>query len=160
MVSDESGGRLPRQRRTPRTPTRASTGQARLSALTPEAKDALGGAELPVTQFPFRVGLDSRGATRAVARIVMDRRRAGSRPSNELYLAEPEPATNVSREHFQIEHNGAQYVLVDRQSACGTLVEGRLVGGKHAGGAVPLRDGDVIIVGTSASRFVFKFRVG
>jgi len=25
---------------------------------------------------------------------------------------------------------------------------------------VPLRDGDVIIVGTSASRFVFKFRAG
>lgn len=141
------------------TPTQASTGQAGLSALTPEAKDALGGAELPVTQFPFRVGLESR-ARRAVARIVMDRRRPGSRPSNELYLAEPEPATNVSREHFQIEHNGAQYVLVDRQSACGTLVEGRVVGGKQAGGAVPLRDGDVIIVGTSASRFVFKFRAG
>ena len=90
----------------------------------------------------------------------MDRRRPGSRPNNELYLAEPEPATNVSREHFQIEHNGAQYVLVDRQSTCGTLVEGRVVGGKQAGGAVPLRDGDVIIVGTSASRFVFKFRAG
>ena len=142
------------------TPAQASTGRAGLSALTPEAKDALGGAELPVTQFPFRVGLDSRGATRAVARIVMDRRRPGSRPSNELYLAEPEPATNVSREHFQIEHNGAQYVLVDRQSRYGTLVEGRVVGGKQAGGAVPLKNGDVIIVGTSASRFVFKFRAG
>jgi hypothetical protein len=160
MASDESGGRRPRQRKAPATLAQASTGQAGLSALTPEAKDALGGAELVVTQFPFRVGLDSRGATRALARIVMDRRRPGSRPTNELYLAEPEPATNVSREHFQIEHNGAQYVLVDRQSACGTLVEGRLVGGKHAGGAVPLSDGDVIIVGTSASRFVFKFRVG
>jgi hypothetical protein len=160
MASDESGGRRPRQRNAPTTPTQASTGQAGLSALTPEAKAALGGADLPVTQFPFRIGLDSRGATRAAARIVMDRRRPGNRPSNELYLAEPEPATNVSREHFQIEHNGAQYVLVDRQSTCGTLVEGRLVGGKQAGGAVPLRDGDVIIVGTSASRFVFKFRAG
>jgi pSer/pThr/pTyr-binding forkhead associated (FHA) protein len=67
---------------------------------------------------------------------------------------------NVSREHFQIEHNGTQYVLVDRQSTCGTLVEGQVVGGKQAGGAVPLRDGDVIIVGTSASRFAFKFRAG
>lgn len=141
------------------TATHASTGQAGLAALTPEAKDALGGAELPITQFPFRVGRESR-ARRAVARIVMDRRRPGSRPNNELYLAEPEPATNVSREHFQIEHNGAQYVLVDRQSACGTLVEGRVVGGKQAGGAVPLRDGDVIIVGTSTSRFAFKFRAG
>jgi hypothetical protein len=158
MVSDEAGGRRPRQRKVAVTPAHASTGQAMLAALTPEANDALGGAQLPFTQFPFRVGLESRGATRAVARIVMDRRRPGSRPNNDLYLPEAEPASNVSREHFQIEHNGAQYVLVDRQSACGTLVEGRLVGGKRAGGAVLLRDGDVIIVGTSASRFVFKFR--
>ena len=142
------------------TPAQASTGQPALFALTPEAKDALRGAELPITQFPFRVGRDSRGARRAVARIVMDRRRAVRRPNNELYLPEPESATNVSREHFQIEHNGTQYVLVDRQSTCGTLVEGQVVGGKQAGGAVPLRDGDVIIVGTSASRFVFKFRAG
>jgi pSer/pThr/pTyr-binding forkhead associated (FHA) protein len=142
------------------TPTQASSGQATLAALTPEAKDAIGGAELPITRFPFRVGRDSRGARRAVARIIMDRRRPVSRPNNELYLPEPEQATNVSREHFQIEHNGAQYVLVDRQSTCGTLVEGQMVGGKQAGGAVPLRDGDVIIVGTSASRFVFKFRAG
>ena len=142
------------------TSTQASSGQAALAALTPEAKDAIGGAELPITRFPFRVGRDSRGARRAVARIIMDRRRPVSRPNNELYLPEPEQATNVSREHFQIEHNGAQYVLVDRQSTCGTLVEGQMVGGKQAGGAVPLRDGDVIIVGTSASRFVFKFRAG
>ena len=159
-MSAESGGRRPRQRTAPITPAQASIDRAGLSALTPEAKDALGGAELPVTQFPFRVGLESRGAARAVARIVMDRRRPGSRPNNDLYLSEPEPATNVSREHFQIEHNGAQYVLVDRQSTFGTLVEGRVVGGKRAGGAVPLRNGDVIIVGTSASRFVFKFRAG
>ena len=138
MGSDETGGRRPRQKRAPMTPARASTGQPALAALTPEAKDALRGAELPITQFPVRVGRDSRGARRAVA----------------------DPATNVSREHFQIEHNGVQYVLVDRQSTCGTIVEGQVVGGKQAGGAVPLRDGDVIIVGTSASRFVFKFRAG
>jgi hypothetical protein len=49
-------------------------------------------------------------------------------------------------------------VLVDRQSTCGTIVEGRVIGGKHVGGAAPLHDGDVIIVGTSSSRYVFKFR--
>jgi hypothetical protein len=35
-----------------------------------------------------------------------------------------------------------------------------VVGGQSMGGAASLRDGDVIIVGTSASRYVFKFRVG
>jgi pSer/pThr/pTyr-binding forkhead associated (FHA) protein len=141
------------------TSTQPATGRVALAALTPEAKSAIGGAELSITSFPFRVGRDSRGK-RAVARVLMDRRRTASRPNNELYLTEPDPATNVSREHFQIEHNGTQYVLVDRQSTCGTIVEGQVVGGKQAGGAVILRDGDVIIVGTSASRFAFKFRVG
>lgn len=133
------------------------TTTAALAALTPEAKVAIGGAQLAIGTFPFRVGRDSRAGKRPIARVLMDRRRPVSRPNNELYLPEPEPATNVSREHFQIEHNGAQYVLVDRQSTCGTIVEGQVVGGKQTGGAVPLRDGDVIIVGTSASRYVFKF---
>jgi pSer/pThr/pTyr-binding forkhead associated (FHA) protein len=133
--------------------------RAALAALTPEARTALGGPELVITAFPFRVGRDSRGARRAVARILMDRRRGASRPNNELYLSEVDPAADVSREHFQIEHNGIDYVLIDRQSSCGTLVEGQQVGGKQAGGAVVLHDGDVIIVGTSASRYAFKFRV-
>lgn len=131
-----------------------------LAALTPEARDALGAAEIEITRFPFRVGRESRGAQRAVARIVLERRRPGNRPNNELYLVEHEEPMNVSREHFQIEDNGTGYVLVDRQSTCGTLVEGKVVGGRQAGGAAPLADGDVIIVGTSSSRYVFKFRVG
>ncbi len=141
------------------TSPQPATERVALVALTPEARSAIGGADLPITAFPFRVGRDSRGK-RAVARVLMDRRRKASRPNNELYLSEADPATNVSREHFQIEHNGTQYVLVDRQSTCGTIVEGQVVGGKQAGGAVVLHDGDVIIVGTSASRFAFKFRVG
>ena len=65
----------------------------------------------------------------------------------------------MSREHLQIQHNGTHYVLVDSQSTCGTIVEGMVVGGRGAGGAAPLNDGDVIIVGTSSSPYVFKFRL-
>jgi len=65
----------------------------------------------------------------------------------------------VSREHLMIQHNGTSYVLIDRQSVCGTIVEGAEVGGRGRGGAVPLKDGDVIIVGTSSSPYIFKFRV-
>ena len=64
----------------------------------------------------------------------------------------------MSREHFQIQHNGTDYVLVDRKSTCGTIVEGAVIGGGRAGGEVRLNDGDVIIVGTSQSPYVFKFR--
>ncbi len=133
--------------------------RATLVALTPEAGAALGGAEVEIASFPFRVGRESRGRPRPSTRTLADRRRTGSRPTNELYLAETAEGLNVSREHFQIEHNGAHHVLVDRQSHHGTIVEGTLVGGRNSGGAVPLNDGDVIIVGTSRSPYVFKFRL-
>jgi hypothetical protein len=140
------------------TPQEALARRPALAALTPEARDALGAPEIEITCLPFRVGRESRVPRRAAGRVVMERRRAGTRPNNDLYLTERDEPLNVSREHFQIEHNGTHWVLVDRQSSCGTIVEGQVIGGKHAGGAAALRHGDVIIVGTSSSRFAFKFR--
>ena len=139
----------------------ASSGNPRaiLVALTPETRAALGGAEAQISVFPFRVGRDSRGLRRAAPRTLVDRRKRAGRPTNELYLAEAGEPFQVSREHLQILHNGARYVLVDRQSACGTIVEGTVIGGDHRGGAVQLNDGDVIIVGSSRSPFVLKFRL-
>jgi hypothetical protein len=52
---------------------------------------------------------------------------------------------------------GDAYFLEDRGSACGTLVEGRAIGGARSGGRCALREGDVIIPGGSGSRFAFKF---
>ena len=130
-----------------------------LVALTPEARAALGGAEVEIGLFPFRVGRDSRSGPRATPRSAAERRMPGTPPTNELYLAEPSEVVNVSREHFQIQYDGTSYVLVDRQSTCGTLVEGAVIGGAKAGGEVQLSDGDVIIVGTSQSPYIFKFRV-
>jgi predicted nucleotidyltransferase len=40
---------------------------------------------------------------------------------------------------------------------CATIVEGQSVGSAARGGSIPLHDGDVIIVGTSLSPYVFKF---
>jgi pSer/pThr/pTyr-binding forkhead associated (FHA) protein len=134
--------------------------RASLIALTPEARSALGGDEIQISVFPFRIGRDSRGRPRAAPRTLVDRRKPSGRPTNELYLVETTEPFQVSREHAQILHNGTQYVLVDRQSVCGTIVEGTVVGGERRGGAVRLNDGDVIIVGGSRSPFVLKFRLG
>ena len=135
-------------------------GRVALVALTPEARSALGGSKVVIPAFPFRVGRESRGSHWAGARMVSERRKPGASPSNDLYLPDGEEPLNVSREHFQIERDGAGFALVDRKSTCGTLVEGALVGGETQGGSIPLRDGDVIIAGTSRSPFTFKFRVG
>jgi pSer/pThr/pTyr-binding forkhead associated (FHA) protein len=141
-------------------PSSSPKRQVSLVGLTPEARAALGAAELVVSTFPFRVGRESRAERRIAGRTIRERRRPRSRPTNDLYLVESDEPFNVSREHFEIDDNGTHYVLVDRQSTWGTIVEGAVIGGRQAGGAVRLGDGDVIIVGTSTSRYVFKFRVG
>jgi pSer/pThr/pTyr-binding forkhead associated (FHA) protein len=138
----------------------APHGRAMLVALTPEAHAALGARELEITRFPYRVGRESREAQRTPRGFATERRDPGSRPINDLFLHERKEPLNVSREHFVIDRRDAGYVLVDRESTCGTLVEGEPVGGENKGGTVAVRDGDVIIVGTSLSPYVFKFRVG
>jgi hypothetical protein len=126
-----------------------------LKALTPEAKACLGQHMLPISHYPFRVGGDSRHSS---STELPERRRNGnSIPNNDLYLLERGPLLNVSREHFQIEIRAGEYYLVDRGSACGTLVEGTVIGKNRIGGERRLEDGDVIIVGTSASPYAFKF---
>ena len=126
-----------------------------LKALTPEAKTSLNGSLFEIPHFPFRVGRESRiGHTPDYAN---SRRSLGSPLNNDLYLREMKPPLNVSREHFQIEKRNGEFYLVDRGSACGTLVEGTIVGGDRTGGQQRLEDGDVIVVGTSVSPHVFKF---
>lgn len=129
---------------------------AALKALTPEARMACGGALLVLPRLPFRVGRESRASNRNDTPA--DRRRKpDSWPNNDLYLIETGSELNVSREHFLISVEGDHFVITDQGSTCGTIVEGELIGHKGAGTRARLEDGDVIIVGTSASKFVFKF---
>jgi len=128
-----------------------------LKALTPEARAALGGNFCQITKFPFRVGRESR--LKLNASFAGSRRQTNPIPNNDLYLVETGTLINVSREHFLIDAQGNGFVLVDRGSACGTLVEGETVGEKRKGGSRQLNSNDVIIVGTSESRFIFKFLV-
>jgi hypothetical protein len=142
------------------TARESNASRAFLAALTPEGKDALQGPEKEITEFPFRVGRESRRfESKEKKALFAEKRNPASRPNNDLYLSEDTDLLNVSREHFQIAREGAGFVLEDRGSTLGTIVEGQAVGGDHKGGRVPLRDGDVIIVGTSVSPHVFKFRV-
>ena len=128
-----------------------------LIPLTSEARMALGTAALAVDTLPYRVGRESRRP--GFERIFSPDKRGPAAPTNELYILEVSEEFNVSREHFQIEWDGRELTLVDRGSTCGTIVEGHQVGGDGQGGSVSLKDGDVIIVGTSFSPFVFKVRV-
>ncbi len=134
---------------------------AALVAVTKEARLALGGQqEVRVTQFPFKVGRESRVA-RPANRILVELRLGVAPQLNDLYLVEPQWADvlQISREHFAIEYADDQFFLIDRGSVCGTIVAGKQVGGNRTGGRTELRKGDELIVGTNASPYVFRFEI-
>jgi len=129
---------------------------AYLKAMTPESKASLGGSLYRIPHFPFKVGRESRVSVRPLP-FPKSRRSPDSVPNNDLYLLELGNILNVSREHFLIDRQGDSFIVVDRGSICGTLLEGEPVGEKRKGGWKPLHNNDVIIVGGSESRFIFKF---
>jgi pSer/pThr/pTyr-binding forkhead associated (FHA) protein len=127
---------------------------ARLIALTDEAVHALGGTrEVPISAFPARFGRERRSSEAGV-RVAEDLRRDDTPPLNDVYLRELPDSTSfhISGEHFEIEYADGRFFLVDRGSACGTIV-----GGLRVGGRAELRDGDEIVVGTSHSRYIYRF---
>jgi len=129
-----------------------------LRALTPEAEAALGDtSEALIENYPFRVGRESRyqGVT-----VRTDRRGKGAAPTNDLYLLDSGRLTHVSREHFEIDHpEPDRFVLRERGSLCGTLVENEFIGGNRQLGETALEDGNSIAVGGPDSPYVFQFVV-
>ena len=129
-----------------------------LQPLTPEARESIQGDEIKLDKFPFRVGRECRVRMVDGSPHVIERRKLHGPPNNDLYLLDRGRRLNVSREHFQIEKKeDGTYELVDRGSACGTIVGNQAIGGSDKGGRCPLKDGDVIVVGTSESQIVFRF---
>lgn len=133
---------------------------AYLEPLTPEAEASLGTQRLLLNHWPFRVGRESRMVVTGSGFKLAERRRSNAAPTNELYLLDGGRRLNVSRAHFQVEKiTEVEYRLRDRGSALGTYVGDTLVGGGDTGGEIPLHDGEVIVVGTTESPFVFRFVV-
>lgn len=132
-------------------------------AVTEEAERALAGTrEVPVTRFPFRVGRERRSpeSDQQLPPQVKQRRRGEAPQLNDLYLREESSGSlHISGEHFTIECVDGRFFLVDRGSAWGTIVAGRRVGGHRIGGRTELKDSDEVIVGTSRSRYVFRFHI-
>ena len=134
---------------------------ANLVPVTDEARTAIGNrSDVRVTEFPFRVGRESRVGRFERLKEEVERRLGGLAPVNHLYLIEPSSNPfHVSREHFEIHHLDGQFVLVDRESACGTGVGVVRVGSDRRERRAVVRDSDLIVVGAANSPFVFRFQV-
>ena len=132
----------------------------RLIPMSDGARRAIKGDFLTIDRLPFRVGRNSRSANGPMAADV-ERRKGDVSQVNEAYLIEPtlDKVHQISREHFLIDAEHGHFYVADRHSVCGTIVAGKAVGGNRAGGRVDLHDGDIIVVGTAASPYTFKFVV-
>jgi pSer/pThr/pTyr-binding forkhead associated (FHA) protein len=123
----------------------------RLIALTEPSREALRGDMRVIEGLPFKVGRECRLSPRNSD--------VGATPTNDLYICETGEVLHVSREHFLIDYDPTGgFILVDRNSLNGTIVEGRCVGGDRSGGEARLQDHSVIVVGGPTSPFIFKFR--
>ena len=141
----------------------SSCSETTLVVVTEEAQRALGGAsEVRVAQFPFNVGREGRSplTNEPLPADAPQRRHGEALPMNDLYLREESSGSrHISREYFAIECVDSWFFLVDRGSACGTIVAGRRIGGHRKSGRTELRDGDEVVIGTSRSHYIFRFRV-
>ncbi|MEM7404419.1 MAG: FHA domain-containing protein [Pseudomonadota bacterium] len=132
----------------------------RLLALTPEAEGALGGnpfADLP--RFPVRIGRESRARESLLTRLLhlTERRTLNARPNNDLYLIDKGPVLHISREHFSILWEDGQFLIVDRGSACGTVVGSEYIGQEQSNDEAVLEPGHTLIVGSPDSPMAFRF---
>lgn len=131
-----------------------------LIPMTSEAQEAIQGDSIKLNKFPFRIGRESRVNTAVGSVRYKERRKKTTPPNNDLYIRDTGKNLNISRVHLQIEKKeDGTYDIVDRGSTCGTIVDNRVVGGRDKGGRCPLKDGHVIMIGSSKSPFIFKFLV-
>lgn len=133
---------------------------ALLVPLTAEARAALGGRDhAMIDRLPFRVGRESRMAMVKGELTFMERRKGDTPPNNDLYLIDQGQLLNISREHLQIEKAADGGLIVhDRGSACGTIVDGKVIGGMDQEGSQPLANGSEIIIGTPDSPYRFTVK--
>ncbi|NND69746.1 MAG: FHA domain-containing protein [Halioglobus sp.] len=131
-----------------------------LRPVTAESWEAIRCEELQMHQFPYRFGREGRIGYMKPAPDRGERRATCAKPNNDHYLQDRGTPLNISREHFQIEFaSNGTFELVDRGSACGTIVNGNTIGGEYTNGRIPLVDGDTIVVGTPHSPYIFTFHL-
>ncbi len=137
--------------------------KAVLKAITEESKHSIikrvfGEDIIPIYKFPFKIGREAR-VNYVDGEIILQERHKhhGKEPNNDSYLIDSGEFLQISREHCSIVSNGDTYMLQDRGSACGSMVNKFSVGGDDHQASIPLKDGDIITLGSKESPYKFKF---
>jgi pSer/pThr/pTyr-binding forkhead associated (FHA) protein len=139
--------------------------KAILKAITPKSKHAIikriaQEDIIPIFSYPFRIGREARVQYIDGEVILQERHKLGGQePNNDVYLLDNSQFLQISREHCTIIKNGDNYILQDRGSACGSMVNQFIVGGEDHNGSCKLKDGDIITLGSKESEYKFEFIV-
>ena len=138
--------------------------KAILKAVTSEAKHAIlkrsfGQDIIPIYNYPFKIGREARVEYLDDKIIIQERHgRSGHKPNNDAYLLDNGELLQISREHCSIICNDAsEYILQDRESSCGSLINKVQIGGDNHPKTSVLKDGDIITIGSEESKYKFKF---
>ena len=134
-----------------------------LKPITPEARDTitkncLGDEIIGIWKFPFRIGRESRVEKVDGTTVLSERQKiSNGKPNNDIYLVDNGHFLQISRQHLQIEKTEIGYVVTDRGSACGTIINTKKIGSEDKGGSTMLKDGDIIKIGAEDSHYLFQF---
>lgn len=80
-------------------------------------------------------------------------------PNNDVYLIDNNKFLQISKEHFLIEKIDKNFILKDRGSTNGMVINDVHYGGDNQEFENVLKDGDIIKIGSMNSTFVFQFLI-
>ncbi len=125
-----------------------ATGRATLYPLTREAAESIPAEGLRLTRFPFRIGRASDAGEEEALDL------------NDLWILDHRPF-QVSRNHLSIDvFDGHQFIVRDRGSHLGTVVNEQHIGGKSRSTVATLAVGDnTIVVGGHVSPYQFRLTI-
>ncbi len=136
-----------------------------LLPLTNESKNSIVDTKahnkiISMFHFPFKVGRESRMSENDRGLFVKLRiLKSNSQPNNDIYLVNCTNNLEISKEHFQIEKIDNNYFIKDRNSSLGTKLNNEEIGKEKTNTLFPLKDGDIIKIGSSNSVYEFKFLI-
>lgn len=117
-----------------------------LSGANDVTKAVLGDTELKIKEFPFKVGRYSSGEVPLQNDVLVN---------NHLYITEDKQPYYVAKNHFELVKVDKYFVVVDRGSRPGIIVNGRIV--KEL--CILRQEVNSIVVGTRFSPYVFSAKI-
>jgi hypothetical protein len=136
-----------------------------LVPLTNEAKNSIVDTKthnkiISMFDFPFNIGRESRMSLNERGLFVKLRiMKSDSKPNNDIYLANCTDNLEISKEHFLIEKKDNHYFIKDRNSTLGTKLNDEEIGKEKSNTLFPIKDGDIIKIGSSHSTYKYKFLI-